>query len=155
MNHFLLKTEPSAYSIDDLKCDKKTSWGGVRNYQARNIIRDEIKKGDLCLIYHSSCEVPAVVGIGKVVKVAYPDPLQFDSKSEYFDKGSTQESPRWLCFDVAFVEKFKNSLPLSVMRLTPELSDMRLLQRGNRLSVFPVSNSHFEALLKYTKETSK
>ncbi len=144
MTHFLLKTEPLAYSIDDLKRDKKTSWGGVRNYQARNIIRDEIKNGDLCLIYHSSCEVPAVVGIVKVVRSAYPDPLQFDSASEYFDKGSTVEKPRWLAFDVAFVKKLKVPVTLTHMRLMPGLKDMRLLQRGNRLSVFPVAHAHFE-----------
>lgn len=144
MTHFLLKTEPSTYSIDDLRRDKETSWGGVRNYQARNIIRDEIQKGDLCLIYHSSCEVPAVVGIGKVVKVAYPDPLQFDSKSEYFDPGSKTDNPRWLAFDVAFVKKLQIPLTLTQMRLMPELSGMRLLQRGNRLSVFPVAHVHFE-----------
>ncbi len=144
MTHFLLKTEPLAYSIDDLKRDKKTSWGGVRNYQARNIIRDEIKNGDLCLIYHSSCEVPAVVGIVKVVRSAYPDPLQFDSASEYFDKGSTVEKPRWLAFDLAFVKKLKVPVTLTHMRLMPGLKDMRLLQRGNRLSVFPVAHAHFE-----------
>lgn len=147
MNHFLLKTEPSAYSIDDLKLDKKTSWTGVRSYQARNIIRDEIKKGDLCLIYHSSCEVPAVVGMGKVVKEAYPDPLQFDSKSEYFDVGSKLDNPRWLAFEVAFVKKFKEPVTLTQMRSIPELSYMRLLQKGNRLSVFPVEKEHFGYIL--------
>lgn len=152
MSHFLLKTEPSAYSIDDLKRDKKTSWGGVRNYQARNVIRDEIKKGDLCLIYHSSCEVPAVVGIGKVVREAYPDPLQFDPKSEYYDFGSKEASPRWLCFDVAFVEKFKVPVTLTQMRSMPELNDMRLLQRGNRLSVFPVETKYFEFIRKHSKK---
>jgi predicted RNA-binding protein with PUA-like domain len=151
MNYFLLKTEPSTFSIDDLKRDKKTSWGGVRNYQARNIIRDEIKKGDLCLIYHSSCEVPAVVGVGKVIREAYPDLLQFDPISEYFDKGSTKANPRWLCFDVAFLKKFKEPFTLTHMRSMSEISDMRLLQRGNRLSVFPVSKEHFLCITQASK----
>jgi predicted RNA-binding protein with PUA-like domain len=153
MSHHLLKTEPSAYSIDDLKRDKKTSWTGVRSYQARNIIRDDIKKGDLCLIYHSSCEVPAAVGIGKVVREAYPDPLQFDQKSEYYDAGSTESNPRWLAFDVAFVQRFKVFVTLAQMRSMPELREMRLLQKGNRLSIFPVSKNHFEAVLQSAKET--
>ncbi len=152
MTHFLLKTEPSSFSIDDLKHDKKASWAGVRNYQARNIIRDDIKKGDLCLIYHSSCEVPAVVGIGKVVREAYPDPLQFDPTSEYYDAGSTESNPRWLAFDVAFEEKFKNPLSLSAMRYMPELTNMRLLQRGNRLSVFTIEAKHFDFIQKHTKK---
>jgi predicted RNA-binding protein with PUA-like domain len=155
MIYFLLKTEPSAYSIDDLKRDKKTSWTGVRNYQARNIIRDEIKNGDLCLIYHSSCEVPAIVGVGKVVREAYPDPLQFDPKSEYYDAGSKEMNPRWLCFDVVFVEKFKVPVTLMQMRTMPGLSEMRLLQRGNRLSVFSVSKNHFDFVIKSVKETAK
>ena len=151
MSHFLLKNEPLTYSIDDLKHDKKTSWGGVRNYQARNIIRDEIKVGDLCLIYHSSCEIPAVVGIGKVIKQAYADPSQFDTKSEYYDAGSSKATPRWYAFDVAFVEKFSTPISLTHMRTVPKLSDMRLLARGNRLSVFPVEKRHFEVIQKLSK----
>ena len=151
MNYFLLKNEPSTYSIDDLKRDKKTSWGGVRNYQARNIIRDEIKVGDLCLIYHSSCEIPAAVGIGKVVKQAYADPSQFDIKSEYYDEGAQQATPRWYAFDVAFVEKFSKPISLTHMRTIPKLADMRLLARGNRLSVFPVEKRHFEVIQKLSK----
>jgi predicted RNA-binding protein with PUA-like domain len=144
MTHFLLKTEPSTYSIDDLKRDKKTSWGGVRNYQARNIIRDDIHKGDLCLIYHSSCDVPAVVGVGKVVKSAYPDPLQFEPESEYFDSTSPQKTPRWFAFDVQFVSKFKTPVTLVQMRTLPALKNMRLLQKGNRLSVFEIEQEHFD-----------
>jgi predicted RNA-binding protein with PUA-like domain len=147
MKHFLLKTEPDTFSIDDLKRDKQTSWGGVRNYQARNIIRDEIKKGDLCFIYHSSCDVPAVVGVGKVVSEAYPDPLQFDKKSEYFDVGSTKTAPRWFAFDVQSKQKFKKPVTLSQMRTVPALKGMRLLQKGNRLSVSSVTPSEFEAIL--------
>jgi predicted RNA-binding protein with PUA-like domain len=146
MSHFLLKTEPSSYSIDDLKRDGTTAWFGVRNYQARNIIRDDMKKGDLCIIYHSSCKVPAAVGIGKVVQEAYPDKTQFDPKSEYYDAGSPAATPRWLCIDVAFVEKFVYPVTLSKMRTLPQLCDMRLLSRGNRLSVFSISEKHFEVI---------
>lgn len=141
MAYFLLKTEPDAFSIDDLKRDKVTSWGGVRNYQARNIIRS-MKKGDTCLIYHSSCEVPAVVGVGKVVRSAYPDPLQFDSKSEYFDKGSKESDPRWSAVDIRFEKILKRSVTLTEMKGMKQLAGFRLLERGNRLSVIAVSDVH-------------
>src|SRR5680860_235572 len=141
MSHFLLKTEPTAYGIDDLKRDKKTSWDGVRNFQARNIIRDEMKKGDLCIIYHSSCAIPAAVGVGKIVTASYPDPLQFDSASKYFDATAKKEVPRWFCVDVSFVQKFTKPLSLIQMRTIPELKNMRLLAKGNRLSVMPISKT--------------
>lgn len=150
MSHFLLKTEPIEYSIDDLKRDKVTSWFGVRNYQARNIIRDDIKVGDLCIIYHSSCKVPSAMGIGKVTKEAYPDPIQFDQESEYYDKDSKKENPRWFAFEVTFIKKFKNPLPLSTMRTLNDLQDMRLLATGNRLSVFPISKKHFATIVKHS-----
>jgi predicted RNA-binding protein with PUA-like domain len=143
MNYFLLKTEPSEYSIDDLKRDKITAWFGVRNYQARNIIRDEMKKGDWCIIYHSSCEVPAAVGVGKVVKEAYPDKTQFDRKSDYYDGGLSWAPPRWLCVDVQFVKKFIHPVSLAHMRTDTKLKEMRLLAKGNRLSVMPLSKQHF------------
>ncbi len=151
VNHILLKTEPSSYSIDDLKRDGATSWTGVRNYQARNIIRDEIKLGDLCIMYHSSCAVPAAVGVGKVVKTAYADPLQFDVKSEYYDARSPKATLRWLAFDVAFVEKFKTPVTLAQMRTVSSLADMCLLGKGNRLSVFPVAKKHFETIVRLSK----
>jgi predicted RNA-binding protein with PUA-like domain len=141
MATFLVKTEPDTFSINDLKRDKVTSWGGVRNYQARNIIRS-MKKGDICLIYHSSCEIPAVVGVGKVVKEAYPDPLQFDAKSEYYDKGSTQDNPRWSAVDIHFVRKYVRPVPLTDMKNEKGLKGFRLLERGNRLSVIEVSEQH-------------
>ncbi len=151
MFHHLLKTEPSTYSIDDLKRDGVTSWGGIRNYQARNIIRDDIKKGDLCIIYHSSCKVPAAVGIGKVVKAAYPDKTQFDPKSEYYDATSPMATPRWLCVDIAFKEKFVTPVTLTHMRTVKALASMRLLALGNRLSVFPITKHHFETLKKLAR----
>lgn len=147
MSHFLLKTEPTEYSIDDLKRDKVTSWFGVRNYQARNIIRDDIKIGDLCIIYHSSCKIPAAVGLGKVVKEAYPDKTQFDPKSDYFDICSSMTNPRWMSVDIAFVEKFTQPLSLTRMRTIDSLSDMRLLTRGNRLSTLPITLKHFKKIL--------
>lgn len=150
MAYFLLKTEPDVFSIDDLKRDGTTSWGGVRNYQARNVIRD-MKKGDVCIVYHSSCDVPAAVGVGEVVKVAYPDPLQFDKKSEYYDVGSPSANPRWLSLDVKFKEKFSKPLSLTEMKTLPSLAGFRLLMRGNRLSVFPVDKKHFETILKLSK----
>lgn len=147
MQYWLFKTEPDTYSIDDLKRDKKTMWSGVRNYQARNMLRDEVKKGDLIIFYHSSCAVPAAVGVAEVIKEAYPDPTQFDPKSEYFDATAKKEDPRWFVVDVKFKEKFKKEISLSLMRTISEFSDMRLLAPGNRLSLFPISQKHFELLL--------
>ncbi len=148
MSYFLLKTEPNEYSIDDLKKDKKCSWGGVRNYQARNIMRNEMRKGDLCIIYHSSCAVPSAVGLAEVVTEAYPDPLQFDSHSEYYDAGSKITDPRWSAVDVAFVEKFVTPISIADMRAMTSLVGMRLLARGNRLSVIPLSKKHFESIVR-------
>ena len=145
MQHFLLKTEPSTYSIDDLARDGSTSWGGVRNYQARNIIR-EMKAGDYCVVYHSSCAVPAAVGLARVTGEAYPDPLQFDRKSEYFDPSSKIIEPRWLAVDIRYVSTFEEPLALEEMKKMSELRDFRLLERGNRLSVFPMTSDHFSAI---------
>lgn len=152
MAYFLLKTEPEAFSIDDLKRERVTSWGGVRNYQTRNIIRDDMKVGDRCFIYHSSCAIPAVVGVGEVVREAYPDPLQFDKKSEYYDGGSPIAKPRWLCVDVKFVEKFERIVTLEEMKRIPELQGMRLLQKGNRLSVFGVDATHAETIMRFAHQ---
>ena len=149
MAYFLLKTESSSYSIDDLKRDKKTSWGGVRNYQARNFIRD-MKVGDVCLLYHSSCTTPALVGEARIIKAAYPDPLQFEKTSDYYDAGSSPATPRWSAVDIAFTKKYKTPITLEHLRELPALQDMRLLARGNRLSVFPVEAKHISLLKKYT-----
>ena len=145
--YWLFKTEPSTYSIDDLKRDKKTLWSGVRNYQARNMLRDEVKKGDVVLFYHSSCAVPAVVGLAEVVKEGFSDETQFDSKSEYFDPTAQKEKPRWFVVEVKFKEKFKREVTLAEMRKTPQLAHMRLLAPGNRLSLFPVSKKDYEILI--------
>jgi predicted RNA-binding protein with PUA-like domain len=146
MQHYLLKTEPSTFSIDDLAREGVTSWGGVRNYQARNILR-EMRLGDTCFIYHSSCEVPAIVGVGRVIKSAYPDPLQLDHNSPYFDPNSPILSPRWDAVDVQFVRKFDRIVSLTELKRESALGSMRLLQKGNRLSVMRVSEREMEIIL--------
>jgi len=152
MQHWLFKTEPEGYSIDDLKRDKTTLWSGVRNYQARNMLRDDVKKGDLVLFYHSSCAVPAVVGVAEVTKAGFPDETQFDSQSQYFDATAKKENPRWFVVEVKFKKKFKREVSLAEMRNTSELKDFRLLAPGNRLSLFPVSQKHFEHIMQMSSE---
>jgi predicted RNA-binding protein with PUA-like domain len=143
MNYWLLKTEPTAYSIDDLKRDKRVAWEGVRNYQARNFMRD-MKVGDLALFYHSSSDPTGVFGVAKIISAAHADESQFNKKDSHFDPKATKEKPIWFCPDVAFVEKFKNPVPLGALRAAPEVRGMLLLQQGSRLSVQPVSKKHFE-----------
>ena len=137
MRYWLMKSEPSVYSIDDLARDRRTPWNGVRNYQARNFMRDEMQQGDRVLFYHSNCEEPGIVGIAEVCSKAYPDASQFDRKSKYFDAGSKPDDPRWLNVDIKFVKK-TGVLSLDDMRRHKTLADMRVLQRGNRLSITPV-----------------
>ena len=147
MNYFLVKTEPNVFSIDDLKNKKLEPWDGVRNYQARNIMRDDMKVGDKVLFYHSNADPPGVTGICKVASKPYPDPSQFDPKSKYFDPKSDPDNPRWLLVEMAFVKKFKRIIPLAELKEYPELASMRLLQKGNRLSVMPVEKSEFEFIV--------
>jgi len=142
-----MKSEPDAYSIDDLERDGSEPWDGIRNYQARNMMRDEMKIGDKVLFYHSSCAVPAVVGIAKIASAAYPDPTQFDPKSRYYDEKSDPDNPRWLLVDVAFVRKLKRLITLEELKAHPDLADFRLNQRGNRLSIFPVSKAHWDIVV--------
>jgi predicted RNA-binding protein with PUA-like domain len=146
MNYWLVKTEPHVYSIDDLLRDKVTSWTGVRNYQARNYLR-QMEVGDLVLVYHSNAEPPGVVGIAKVKSLAKPDPTQFDKTSEYFDPAATDLKPRWFCPDLSFVKKLRAMVPLDVLRNTKELDGLLLLKRGSRLSVIPVSREHFDLIV--------
>jgi len=143
--YWLMKSEPDVFSFSDLKKrPKKTEpWNGVRNYQARNFMRDEMQVGDLILFYHSSCEIPGVAGIAKVSSKPYPDVTQFDSKSEYFDPKATKEEPRWFLVDVSFEEDLKTHVSLEELKECDELKDMRLLQRGNRLSILPVTREEF------------
>ena len=146
MAYWLTKTEPSVYSIDDLKKDKTTPWDEVRNYQARNNLR-AMKKGDHIFIYHSNADPPGIAGIAKVVKEAYPDASQFDSRSRYFDEKATKENPRWFSPDIQFVKKFREPLPLHEIKSDKKLANMVLVQRGSRLSVQPVSKAEFEYIL--------
>jgi predicted RNA-binding protein with PUA-like domain len=147
MNYWLMKTEPTAYSIDDLKRDKRTAWEGVRNYQARNFMK-EMKAGDLVLFYHSSADPAGVFGIAKVAAPAHPDLSQFNKKDSHFDPKATKEKPIWYCVDIAFVEKFSEPVPLGAIKNDPTLRGIMVTQQGSRLSVQPVSEGHFKYLRK-------
>jgi predicted RNA-binding protein with PUA-like domain len=140
---WLMKTEPDVFSIDDLARDGVTRWEGVRNYQARNNMR-AMAEGDLVLVYHSNAKPPGVVGQGKIVRTAYPDPFQFDPKSEYYDPKSPETDPRWSAVDVGYVETFPRMVTLDALKAEPALADMIVTQRGSRLSVQPVERAHFE-----------
>ena len=146
MRYWLMKTEPDEFSIDDLGKKKVEPWTGVRNYQARNFIR-EMQAGDGVLFYHSSCEVPGVAGIAEVVATAYPDPTQFDKKSDYYDAASKREEPRWSLVDVKYKRKLKRVIPLSELKDRDELEGFALLARGNRLSVLPVTKPQWDFIL--------
>ena len=146
MRYWLMKTEPDEFSIDDLAKKKVEPWTGVRNYQARNFIR-EMQAGDGVLFYHSSCEVPGVAGIAEVVATAYPDPTQFDKKSDYYDAASKREEPRWSLVDVKYKRKLKRVIPLSELKDRDELEGFALLARGNRLSVLPVTKPQWDFIL--------
>jgi predicted RNA-binding protein with PUA-like domain len=143
MRYWLMKSEPEDYSIDDLARDKKAGWTGVRNYQARNFMRDQMTVGDQALFYHSSCAEPGIVGICEVSRPAYPDATQFDPKSKYFDPKSAPDNPRWLHVEVKFVRRTR-LMPLSELRGHPQLAGMRILQRGNRLSITPVDPAEWK-----------
>lgn len=142
-----MKSEPDEYSIDDLARDRKEPWDGIRNYQARNMIRDDMKVGDQAFFYHSSCEVPGIAGIMKIASEAYPDPTQFDSGDKHFDVKSDPNEPRWLLVDVEFERKLNRSITLKELKAHPGLGDFRLNHRGNRLSIFPVSKEHWNLIL--------
>jgi predicted RNA-binding protein with PUA-like domain len=147
MHYWLMKTEPDAFSIDDLARVKTEPWTGVRNYQARNFMRDGMKPGDGVLFYHSSCAEPGVVGVAEVASDAYPDPTQFERKSDYYDEKSTREHPRWMLVDVAFKRKLKRTISLNELKEQPRLDGFALLQRGNRLSVLPVTKAQWDCIL--------
>lgn len=149
-SYWLMKSEPDVFSFDDLKNSENstTFWDGVRNYQARNFMRDQMKKGDWVLYYHSNCEEPGVVGIAEVAKEGYPDHSAFDPKSKYFDEKSTKEEPRWYMVDIKWKKAFKRTVTLNEMKATPALQDMKVVQRGMRLSVQPVEEQHFDLVVK-------
>jgi predicted RNA-binding protein with PUA-like domain len=145
MRYWLMKSEPSDVSIDDLATMPKqtVAWYGVRNYQARNFMRDQMQVGDGVLFYHSSCAEPGIVGIAKVNSVAYPDATQFDKKHKYYDPKATPEQPRWFNVDVQLVKKIA-LIPLEILRAHPELANLRTLQRSNRLSITPVDPAEWK-----------
>jgi predicted RNA-binding protein with PUA-like domain len=154
MKYWLMKSEPDVFSIDRLRqMPRKTEhWDGIRNYQARNFMRDEMKKGDLAFFYHSNCEEPGIVGIMEIVSSAYPDHTAFDAKQKYYDAKSTPDNPRWMMVDVKFKKKFKHNVSLSALKEQKKLSKMRLVQRGNRLSILPVTVSEWQFILKMAGE---
>lgn len=148
MAYWLMKSEPETFSIDDLKKVKTEPWDGVRNYQARNMMRDEMKVGDKVFFYHSNCKPPGIVGIAKVASKPYPDHTQFDKKSKYYDPKSTKDNPRWILVDVTYVKKFKDVLSLEDIKAEKRLADLPLVRKGNRLSIMPVSDKHWEIINK-------
>jgi predicted RNA-binding protein with PUA-like domain len=149
MAYWLMKSEPSVFGIDDLKAKpQRTSfWDGVRNYQARNFMRDGMKKGDQIFFYHSSCPEPGIVGIASVAREAHPDPTAFDPKNPYYDPKSDPSSPIWIGVDVKFVRRFKRVVSLEELKAEARLDGFTLLRRGNRLSVMPVSEAHWNVVL--------
>lgn len=142
-----MKSEPGVYSIADLERDGTTMWEGVRNYQARNSMRDDMVVGDLVLFYHSSADPTGIAGVARVSRAGYPDPTQFDPKSSYYDSTAKRDDPRWILVDVAFVERFAEVLPLAALKTEKRLADMVVVQRGSRLSVQPVDKKHFRRVL--------
>lgn len=142
-----MKSEPDAYSIDDLERDGREMWDGIRNYQARNFMRDDMKVGDQVFFYHSSCKVPAVVGIARIASEPYPDPTQFDPDSKYYDPKSAEDDPRWILVDLEFVRKLRRAVPLTELKSHPGLDDMLLTRRGNRLSIMPVTDDEWDIVL--------
>jgi len=149
MNYWLMKSEPDVFGIDDLmKAPGKTEpWDGVRNYQARNMMRDEMKKGDQVFFYHSNCKEPCIAGIMKIVREGYPDHTAFDPDEKYFDARSDPDNPRWYMVDVKHVRKLKRIITLTELKTHPQLSGLALVRRGNRLSIMPVSKKQWDFIL--------
>lgn len=150
-SYWLVKTEPSTYSIDDWEKekDKTTFWDGVRNYQARNMLRDQMKLGDEVLVYHSNAEPPEIVGIAKIVREGYPDFTAFDKNHPHYDPDSQEANPRWFMVDLKLIKRFKKRLPLSQAKELSSLQGMELLRKGSRLSVQPVKALEFDAIVEY------
>jgi predicted RNA-binding protein with PUA-like domain len=156
MNYWLLKSEGSCYSIDDLKKDKVTAWSGIRSYQARNFMRDSMAVGDMCLFYHSNGDKQnptGVYGVAKVASKVHPDLTAQDKKDEHYDPKSTKKNPIWECVDVSYVAHLKEHVLLSEIKLDPALSGIMVAERGSRLSIQPVSKKHFEYIVKDLGET--
>jgi predicted RNA-binding protein with PUA-like domain len=149
MNYWLMKSEPDTFGINDL-CNKPNQtehWDGVRNYQARNMMRDDMKLGDLVFFYHSNCDVPGIVGIMEIVKESYPDFTAFDPDDKHFDPKSDPENPRWMMVNVKYVRTLSRTITLKELRCREELADLALVRPGNRLSIMPVSKRQWEFIL--------
>ena len=147
MARWLMKSEPSEFGIDDLEACGVEPWDGIRNYQARNMIRDEMKPGDQAFFYHSSCATPGIVGVMEIASTAYPDPTAFDPADRHFDPASDPGNPRWFLVDVRFGHKLSRTIALPELKACPELAALPLVRRGNRLSVMPVSAHEWEFIL--------
>ena len=149
MRYWLMKSEPSEFGIDDLaeRPRKTAPWDGVRNYQARNMLRDEMKKDDLAFFYHSNCDEPGIVGLMRVVREGYPDPTAFDPDDDHYDPKSDPKAPRWFLVDVELVRKLKRTIPLKELKAQRELAQLALVRKGNRLSVMPVAVDEWELIL--------
>ena len=150
MNYWLMKSEPDVFGIDHLKAmPKKTEhWDGVRNYQARNMMRDEMKKGDMVFFYHSNCDEPGIVGLMKVVKEGYPDFTAFDPEQKYYDPKSDPDKPRWYMVDVQYQRKTKRNITLAELKTCSQLQDCPLVRKGNRLSIMPITKKQWDFILK-------
>ncbi|MBU3023157.1 EVE domain-containing protein [Aestuariibacter sp. A3R04] len=150
MAFWLFKSEPDAFGIDDLasRPNKTEPWDGVRNYQARNFLRDKVKKGDFVFFYHSSCKDVGIAGVATIVREAYPDESQFEPESRYYDPKATPEAPRWFCVDVQFVEKFDQVLSLQAIKAMSEITQLGVVKKGQRLSVMPVETDEWQLLYK-------
>ena len=149
MSYWLMKSEPGEFSIDDLakRANKREPWDGVRNHQARNMIRDQMKIGDLAFFYHSSCDTPGIAGIMKIVSDAFPDPTAFAPEEKHYDPRSDQSNPRWYCVEVQFVRRLRRLVTLRELRAWRELEELPLIRRGNRLSIMPVSRAEWDFVL--------
>ena len=145
--YWLIKSEPKEFAIDDLARVKVEPWTGIRNYQARNFMRDGMQIGDGILFYHSNCPEPGVVGIAEVASATFPDPTQFDKRSDYYDPASKREEPRWLAIDVRYVRKLVRTISLAELKDHDELAEFTLVRRGNRLSVMPVTRAHWDFII--------
>lgn len=149
MQYWLFKSEPDAFSIDDLAAmpDQTEHWDGIRNYQARNFLRDQVKLGDQVFFYHSSCKDVGIVGVAEVVRESYPDHTQFDPESKYYDPKSSPDNPRWMMVDIKLKQKFSKILPLKTIKAMPEITDIGLVKKGHRLSIMPVTDIEWNLLM--------
>src|SRR5690606_25349062 len=149
MNYWLMKSEPDVFGIEDLKNrpDQTEPWDGVRNYPARNMLRDQMQPGDLAFFYHSNCKEPGIVGIMEIVRTGLPDPTQFDPDSDYYDPKSDPANPRWYLVEVRFQRQFRRTITLAELKSHPELAELPTVRKGNRLSVHPVSPAQWEFIL--------